>query len=131
MRISFDGIGEVAATFQVEESSALKAGDAACLTGDMQVGLGKTGDIPCGVVLSVAKDGCAGVQIGGLAQVRYSGTTAPQAGWCALCADGAGGVSIPEKPETGTQADTQAGTHSAMYLVVSVDSAGKTAVIKL
>lgn len=129
MSISFDGIGEVAATFQAEEDNTLKAGDAVCLTGDMEVGLGKDGDIPCGVVLSVAEDGCAGVQIGGLAQVRYSGTTAPQAGWCTLCADGAGGVSVPNSSGDGEKAKT--GTQNAMYLVVSVDTVEKTAVIKL
>lgn len=120
MSISFDGIGETAATFLTEEGADVKPGDVVCLTGDGEVGLGESGDALCGVVLSVAGDGCTGVQIDGLARVRYSGTAAPGTGWRALCADGSGGV-----------AAAGGGNAGRTYLVVSVDEIEKTAVIKL
>lgn len=115
MSISFDGIGEVVATFRV--SGSVAPGSVVCLTDSGEVGPGSSGGHPCGVALSVSEDGFAGVQIGGLAEVRYSGT-APEAGWSALCADGDGGVKTVS-------------TGGSSYLVVSVDEGAKTAVIKL
>ncbi len=118
MSISFDGIGEVAATFQVEADGGVKAGDVVCITGDGEVGLGSAGGQFFGVALNVSEDGYAGVQIDGLAEVNYSGTTAPEPGWELLSADGNGGVTVVEK-------------NGMSYLVVSVDEEAKTAVVKL
>ena len=74
----------------------------------------------CGVVRAIAHDGKAcTVQLGGLAEVKYSGT-APAVGYAELVADGTGGVSKP--------GDNQSGS---AYLVLSVDSAAGKAVIKL
>ena len=118
MSISFEGIGEVTATFLLEEDGTVKPGDVVCLSGNDTVGLGTAGTIPCGVAATVAEDGCIGVQIGGLAEVAYSGETAPAAGWNTLAADGQGGVSTVK---TGGRA----------YLAVSVDTGAQTALIML
>ena len=118
MNISFDGIGEVIATFAAEDAAALAPGDAVVMTGDGEVGLGETGGQLCGVVVTVAGDGYAGVQIDGLAQVNYSGTTAPAVGWELLSTDGTGSVKAVE-------------TGGVACLVISVDEEAKTAVIKL
>lgn len=117
MSISFDGIGEVVATFLVETDSALEPGDVVCLTGEGEVGLGSSGGLFCGVAVTVAEDGCAGVQLEGMAAVRYTGT-APQVGWDMLAADGTGGVTAVEQ-------------NGLSYLVLSVDEEAKQAVIKL
>ena len=116
MSISMEGIGEVMATFWVEKDSEVKPGDVVCLTGDNQVGLGQSGDIPCGVAATVAEDGCVGVVIGGLTEVAYSGSTALKAGWNKLSADGKGGVNTAGEMN---------------FLVVSVDPVTNTAVVKL
>ena len=118
MSISFDGIGEAVATFQVEAGGGVKAGDAVCLTGDGEVGLGTSGGLLCGVALTVSGDGYAGVQLDGLAEVSYTGTAAPEAGWNLLACDGAGNVTVVEK-------------NGLSYLVVSVDTEAKKAVVKL
>ena len=72
------------------------------------------------MVRAIAHDGEAcTVQLGGLAEVEYSGT-APAVGYAELVADGTGGVS--------KLGDNQSGS---AYLVLSVDSAAGKAVIKL
>ena len=114
MEISFEGIGQVAATFAVD--GTVEPGMAVALTGDGTVGVGEAGGLPCGVVPSV-RDGMAAVQIAGLVQVGYSGT-APKAGWGTLACDGAG------KLKTVTSGGMSC-------LVAAVDTAAKTAVIKL
>lgn len=119
MSISYQGIGEWCATFHcganVSEGMVVKAGAAGTAAKcSAQDGF-------CGVVRAVARDGKAcSVQLGGLAGVKYSGTTAPAAGYAELMADGQGGVSVPGKDESGRT-----------YLVLAVDSAAKRAVIKL
>ena len=118
MNISFDGIGEVIATFAAEDTAALAVGDAVVVTGDGEVGLGAAGGQLCGVVVTVAEDGYAGVQIDGLVQVNYTGTAAPAAGWELLVTDGAGNVQAAQ-------------SDGVACLVVSVDEEAKTAVIKL
>lgn len=131
MSISFEGIGEVTATFLAEEDSKVEPGNVVCLTGNDQVGLGTAGTVPCGVAATVAEDGCIGVVISGLAEVTYSGDSAPTAGWNNLAADGKGGVKVAD---AGTNAQSAGSTGSQTghpYLVVSVDTAGKTAVVKL
>lgn len=118
MSISFDGIGEVVATFLVEADCELEPGDVVCLTGDSEVGLGTSGGLFCGVAVTVAEDGYAAVQLDGLAVVRYSGTAAPEVGWAMLAADGAGNVTAVKE-------------NGLSYLVLSVDEEAKLAVVKL
>ena len=118
MSISYQGIGEWCAAFHcganVSEGMVVKAGAAGTAAKcSAQDGF-------CGVVRAVAHDRKAcSVQLGGLAEVKYSGT-APAVGYAELVADGTGGVSKP--------GDNQSGS---AYLVLSVDSAAGKAVIKL
>ena len=114
MEISFEGIGQVAATFAVD--GEIQPGMTAVLTGNGTVGLGKAGDAPCGKVLSV-KGGMAAVQIAGMAEVAYTGT-APIIGWGMVAADGTG--KIKTAAEGGMNC-----------LIVSVNTDDSTAVIKL
>lgn len=131
MSISFEGIGEVTATFLKEEDSTVKPGQVVCITGSGTVGLGTAGTVPCGVAATVSEDGCVGVQLGGLAEVAYSGTTAPTAGWNTLAADGSGGVKVAAA-STNTQSSGSTGSQTGHpYLAVSVDTTAKTAVIML
>ena len=113
MKVSFEGIGEVMATFLAQEGVA--PGMAVTLAEDSTVGLGESGGDLCGVAVTVGEDGCAGVRIGGLVETAYSGT-APQVGYDALTVDGAGKV-------------TAGGSRA--YLVVHVDQDAQTAVIRL
>lgn len=117
MNICFDGIGDMVATFAVEKGAELAMGDAVAAVDNATVGLGADGGLPCGVVVSVEEDGCAAVQVGGFACVKYSGT-APAAGWANLCVDGTGKVKVT----------SGSGIH---VLVAAVDTAAMTAVIKL
>ena len=113
MEISFEGIGQVAATFAAADN--VQPGMAVALTGDSTVGLVKAGDVPCGMVLSV-KGGMAAVQVAGMAKVGYSGT-APTVGYGAIACDGAG------KIKTVT-------TGGINCLILSVNTGDSTAVIK-
>lgn len=114
MEFSFEGIGQVAATFAAAEG--LQPGMAVTLTADSTVGLGKAGDAPCGMVLST-KNGMAAVQISGMAKVGYSGT-APAIGHATVGVDGNGKIKTVTSGGLGC-------------LIVSVNTADSTAVIKL
>ena len=114
MEISFEGIGQVAATFMADGD--IQPGMTAVLTADSTVGLGKAGAVPCGMVLSV-KGGMAAVQVSGMARVGYSGT-APTVGWGMVAADGTGKIKTV--------------TSGGMSChIVSVNTGDSTAVIKL
>lgn len=115
MGICFEGVGQMAATFQVE--GEVQPGMAVTLAKSGTVGIGTDGKPPCGVVLGGVRGGAAAVQIGGAAKVGYTGT-APAAGWQMLACDGKGGV----------KAVTSGGLSC---LVLAVDEPEKTAVIKL
>ncbi len=115
MDICFEGVGQTAATFQVE--GEVQPGMAVALTKNGTVSKGAADALPCGVVLGGVRGGAAAVQIGGVATVGYSGT-APAVGWKALACDGEGGV------KTVT-------TGGLQCLVLAVDTTAKTAVIKL
>ena len=104
-KISFEGIGEMVATFACAE--AVAAGQVVKVTADGTVGTCAGGDKICGVAL-FAEDGYAAVQLGGLVQVATSGGSITT-GWCKLSADGTGGM----------KQDTSAGTD---YLVVRVET---------
>ena len=109
-KISFDGIGEVVATFTC--GADVKAGQVVKASGNGAVD--KCGD---GVALTPGDEGFATVQVGGLVQVAAAeGLTE---GWNPLLADGNGGV----KKDSAT---TPTGRE---YLVISVDSTG--AVVRL
>ena len=109
MGISFEGIGQWAATFACGETAV---GQVVKVSGSGEVAACADGDSFCGVVVFVARDGEAcSVALGGMVQVAYTGT-APALGWSGLSANGTGGV----------KADSVG--HS--YLVVDVDSTGGT-----
>lgn len=114
MEISFKGIGQVAATFEADGD--IRPGMAVALTGAGKVGKGKAGDLPCGVVLSVKND-MACVQIGGMAEVSWSGT-APSVGFGALACDGAGKLKTVS-------------SGGITCMIASVNTADSTAVVKL
>lgn len=116
MDICFEGIAQTTATFRVE--GEVQPGMAVALADSGTVGPGKAGDLPCGVVLGCVRGGAAAVQIGGAVKLSYSGDTAPKAGWQDLALDGTGGVKI-------------AATGGLKCLVLAVDTAAKTAVVKL
>ena len=118
MDICFEGVGQVAATFQVDDEKAVLPGMAVALTDNGTVVEVSVGTDPGGVLLGGVRGGAAAVQIGGVARVGYSGDTAPAVGWQSLVCDGTGGV----KAVT---------TGGLKCLVLSVDAADKTAVIKL
>ena len=109
MKVSYEGIGQWAATFacgQVSEGEMVK------VSASGEVSACSDGDSFCGQVLSVGRDGgaCA-VALGGMVTASYTGT-APALGWSDLQADGSGGVK------------TASGGRS--YLVADVDESGKT-----
>lgn len=110
-KVSFEGIGEVAATFAC--GTGVQEGQVVKLTGNGAVDACEAAERFCGVALCV-NDAFASVQVGGLA--RVSAGTGVTAGWVKLSADGTGGV----------QKDDTAG---AEYLVVSVD--GGKAMVRL
>lgn len=110
-KVSFEGIGEVAATFAC--GTGVQEGQVVKLTGNGAVGACAAKERFCGVVLCV-KDGYAAVQVGGLAQVTAGESVT--AGWVKLSADGTGGV----------QKDDDTGTE---YLVVS--AGGGRAIVRL
>ena len=117
MDICFEGVGQVAATFRVEDGDGVQAGMAVSLTGDGTVGLGIDGDEVCGVLLGSVRGGAAAVQIGGVAKVGCSDDGIPDVGWQELACDGKGGVK------------TQDG--GVKCLVLAVDKGGQSVVVKL
>ncbi|MEG2988529.1 MAG: hypothetical protein RR807_03900 [Oscillospiraceae bacterium] len=116
MKVSFEGIGEVAVTCFAAET--LAKGDVVKMTGNATVGVCVANDGFCGVAMNGMEGGTAAVQMGGCCTVKYSGT-APTVGWTKISADGAKGVKA-DATATGTA-----------YLILSVDTAAKTAVIRL
>lgn len=115
MKISYEGMGQWAATFACGEVSV---GQVVMVDAEDSVKSCSAGDAFAGVVLSKARSGdaCA-VVLGGTAEVSYSGSSAPAVGWQKLCADGNGGVK------------TDAGGRE--HLVLAVDEAAKRCVIVL
>ncbi len=114
MSFSYEGIGVWCASFACE---GLTEGEVVKMGGNNTAAACGEGDAFCGVVRAVSHDAAAcSVQLGGMATVGYSGT-APSAGFVKLAADGAGGVCASQNGES--------------YLVVAVDSVGKTLTIKL
>ena len=112
MNVSFDGVGQVCATFL---GKGLKDGHVVKLSGSGTAAACKAGDLFCGVAMCCKDDACS-VQVGGFVTVGFSGT-APEAGWTELAADGEGGVKI-------------AGD-GVKCLVADVDAASETVTIML
>ena len=111
MNISYEGIGQWAATFACTDVSE---GQVVKVSGSGTVAACAANGVFDGVVLSVGRDGKAcSVAMGGMATVSYSGNSAPAAGWNTLAADGDGGVSVVS-------------TGGKSYLAVDVDTSGKT-----
>ncbi len=119
MKVSYEGIGQWAATFACTEAVE---GEMVKISGSGEVSACAAGDGFCGQVLSVGRDGeaCA-VALGGMVTASYSGDTAPSLDWCALVADGEGGV------RTAGDDDDNGRSH----LVVDVDTSGKTVTFAL
>lgn len=111
MKISFDGIGERAATFIAD---GVKAGDAVKVTGAGTVSPCAAGEAFDGFATGTRGE-YAAVVLGGAVTVGYSGT-APEFGRTELFADGSGGVTV-----TGGK-DALGGE----YLVVDVDTIDET-----
>ena len=113
MSVSFDGVGQVCATFL---GSGLSEGQVVRMAGNGTVCACGGGESFCGVTLCCKDDACT-VQVGGFLSVGYSGT-APDLGWVTLAADGLGGVK------------TAAGG-GVRCLAAEVDAAAKTVTIML
>ena len=113
MKVSFDGIGEMTATLPAAESA--ERGCVVKLDGDGRVCACGDGDSFIGMAVNI-RQGFAGVRLGGLVQVKCSGTV-PDCGWAMLAADGAGGVKT-----------APAGRE---YLVLEADTAAQTIAIRL
>lgn len=113
MRVSFEGVGQVCATFL---SGKLTEGHVVKLTENGTVGACASDEAFCGVAVCCKDDACT-VQVGGFVSVKYSGT-APTIGWRNLAADGKGGVKT-------------AGTGGVSCLVADVDTTAKTMTIML
>ena len=114
MNISYDGIGELAATFRC---SGVTEGHAVKLSASETVAECSAGDAFCGVAVSVSKggDACA-VQLRGMVTIPYTGT-APAAGSGILAANGSGGV--------------KTAASGGSYLIVAADTTAKTVTILL
>lgn len=112
MKISYEGIGYLAVTFPAGDCVT---GDVCCLSTNGEAASCGNGESFCGVTEEV-KEGMAAVQVEGFAKVYYSGTDFVP-GYAKLTANGYGGV--------------VANTSGKEYLVASVDTYEKTAIIKL
>lgn len=123
MSVSFEGVGQVCATFL---GGGLTEGHVVKLTGSGTVGACAAGDSFIGAALCCKDDACT-VQVGGFVTVSYSGT-APAAGWCALTADGNGGVKTAAAEAAAGDGKTESGR---LLPVVSVDTTAKTVTILL
>lgn len=115
MNVSFDGVGQVCATFL---GSNLKEGQAVKLSGSGSVAACGDGESFCGAALYCRDDACT-VQVRGFMTLGYTGT-APSAGPAELCGNGEGGVKSAGKDDARTGC-----------LVVDVDTAAKSVTIML
>ena len=116
MSVSFQGVGQVCATFLGE---GLSAGQAVKMSSRGTVGPCGDGDKFCGVTAHCG-DGACSVLVGGFVTVKYSGAV-PGVGWAELCADGGGGVRAQGEQDSG----------GVRCLVVDADTAEKTVTVLL
>ena len=110
-KVSFEGIGAVTATFYAGEG--VEAGQVVKLSGDSAVDSCAAVERFCGVAEAV-REGCASVQVTGLAQVKCEDKTVA-AGHVSLTADGKGGVK-----------KAASGDKSQEYLVVAAGDGSVT-----
>jgi len=112
MKVSFEGMGELVATFYNGDESAQIQGKPVAMSGSGEVeGCGE-GERFMGIAVSATAEAAA-VQLGGYVRCTYSGT-APSVGYVQLVADGSGGVAVDEDEK------------GSILLVLDVDTAEKT-----
>ena len=115
MKLSYEGIGQWAATFA---ASDVAEGELVKISANGTVAACTKGDPFCGMVLSAGRDGEAcTVALGGMVTAGYTGD-APALGWSGLSADSSGGV----------KKNDAAGRK---YLVVDVDTDAETVTFAL
>lgn len=119
MNVSFDGVGQVCATFL---GGGLSEGQVVKMAGNGQAGTCGDGESFCGAAVCCKDDACT-VQVGGFMTLAYSGT-APAVGRAGLCGDGQGGVRAASSAKESTDESTQC-------LVVDVDTTAKSVTILL
>ena len=114
MKISYEGMGQWAATFACGD---VTAGQVVEVAAEDSVQACATGGAFAGVVLVKAanSDACT-VVLGGAVEVSFSGS-APAVGWQKLSADGNGGVKVD--------------ANGREYLVLAADDAAMSVVIVL
>lgn len=108
MKVSFEDIGQVLVTCQAGDGVAV--GGVVKMSGNGTVAPCAAGERFCGVALSLAKDGCAAVQVKGFVTVPCTDTKVVP-GWAALTADGDKGVKTAGSGDKGAE-----------VLVVSVEN---------
>lgn len=113
MKVSYEGIGEIVATFQA--GAEVGTGQVVKMGGNGKVEGCNVGDRFCGVALAPV-EGYAAVQVAGFAPVKYTGDK-PAVGYVKLAADGQGGVKADE--------------NGGELLVVAVDEGSGTMVVCL
>ena len=112
MKVAFDQIGHISATFAADSG---EAGQVCKMAGNGKVAPCGAGEEFIGVMEDIRK-GCCAVQLHGFAELAYSGS-APALGYAELVADGNGGV--------------KTGTGGRTCLVVSVDTNAMKAIVEL
>lgn len=118
MRLSYEGIGQWAATFACGE---VAEGELVKVSANDTVASCADGEAFCGMVLSRSRGGDAcTVALGGMVTAGYTvetDGTAPALGWTTLKSDGNGGVKTASSGRS--------------YLVVDVDASAKTVTFAL
>ena len=112
MKVAFNGIGRVSATFLADSN---KVGNVCKMARNETVKACSSGDEFIGV-MEAYRGGYGSIMLHGFAEVAYTGT-APAVGYAKLVADGYGGVKVGESMK--------------VRLVAAVDEDRKTAVIEL
>lgn len=112
MKVAFEEIGRLAATFAAD---AGEAGQVCKMDGNGKVAPCADGEQFIGVMEGIRKGFC-GVQLHGFAEVGYTGA-APALGYAALAANGEGGVKV--------------NSNGREHLVVFVDENAMKAIIEL
>lgn len=112
MKVSFEEIGHVSATFAADSG---EAGQVCKVIASGKVEPCGEGDVFCGVMEGI-RNGHTAVQLHGFVEVGYTGST-PEIGYVNLTADGNGGVKVSNSGRA--------------HLVVGVDTAAMTAIIEL
>ena len=115
MKYSYEGVGEVCATFACGSGATLREDMPVKMSGSGTVSPCGEGEAFCGIVRAVGHDGKAcSVALHGSAVLGYSGT-APGVGPASLLANASGGVA--------------GGANGTACLVVAVDTTAKTVTI--